>query len=179
MLWKVPVASSVMLWWTLFISQLYCLTVMPWVSWNHLDWRVWQVPPSPKLVRFVRVSVVIVGRGHCLKATKTSVLTEPRRKELVNTWLITGARKYQRPKPWWVEGSTKLFSGGQKPCQVLLVYNLKDRSIVFLGLMSCSVCSSLLQGVSDQCGSHTLIILFTPSLHSQGQCINPWVEWCL
>lgn len=81
MLWKVPVASSVMLWWTLFISQLYCLTVMPWVSRNHLDWRVWQVQPSPKLVRFVRVSVVIVGRGHCLKATKTSVLTEPRRKE--------------------------------------------------------------------------------------------------
>lgn len=43
------------------------------------------MPPSPELVRFVRVSVVIVGKGHCLKATKTSVLTEPSREELVNT----------------------------------------------------------------------------------------------
>lgn len=28
--------------------------------------------------------MVIVGRGHCLKVTKTSVLTEPSGKELVN-----------------------------------------------------------------------------------------------
>lgn len=90
--------------------------------------------------------------------------------------VITGAQEIPEIQAL-KSSSSQLLSGVQKPCQVFLVYGLKDKSIVFLGLMSfCSVHSSLLQEVSDQCGSHKLINLLTPSLHSQGQCINPRAE---